>query len=174
MTDIDRKELNALLDAGRQKHKSNLKSASSDTALRYYQGTLAAIEVIQKCIDDGTLDVKVSQVPIREINPETKLKVRRNAPGTSFDAAVSISRNRSLELFLAIHDSLTIHGPQTDDQLRAHLSAWGILFEKTSVTKRRKELVDAGWVRDSCTRRKSDRGTTTMIVWEAVLPQVRS
>lgn len=109
----------------------------------------------------------VTQRRAGENRVATKVKVRRNDPGTSWQAAMSQGHGDSVRLRKAIYLILTHLGPLTDDELRAELTARGIQHSGTGVTKRRGELKEAGWVRSTDARRSSQYGAN-MIVWEAV------
>lgn len=124
-------------------------------------------ELIQLVLDDFVY--QPPQTPIKDIDVPTKLKVRRNAPGTSWEAAYAQSAGKSRVLYEAIYSALWAHGPQTDDEIRKTIrevmTSWK--FANESVTMRRGELVKAGWVRATGTRRPSDVGAS-MMVWEAI------
>jgi hypothetical protein len=141
-----------------------------DTAKRMAGGSAALGQLILG-INSGWFDLEDwPRVPVSKISPEVKTKVRRRAPGTSFEAALSQTPEKSQRLYAAIMLVLS-KKPQgcTDDELRGYmakfLEKYGLAPE--SVTMRRGELRDAGWVRDTGTKRPSDLGAS-MIVWEAV------
>lgn len=114
------------------------------------------------------------QTPMKDIDVPTKLKVRAQASGTSWEAAYEQTKGKSQILYQAIYRALTRRGPMTDDQIRVTVrpvtDAHG--FAPESVTMRRGELVKAGWVRATGERRAGDSGSP-MQVWEAV-PEMNS
>lgn len=108
------------------------------------------------------------RVPMAEIRAPARAKVRRHDPGTSWEAATMQSPEKSQRLYRAIYRLLMALGPMTDDELRESMDARGFEYSAAeSVTKRRGELRDAGWVIATDERRRSQDGGT-MIVWAAV------
>lgn len=98
---------------------------------------------------------------------EAKLNVRHRDHETSFEAATADSKSRQA-LYRAIYDALTTRGPLNDDELRNYFQAIGYMYgHDDSVSKRRGELVRAGWVAKTSKRRKSNVGHN-MAVWTAV------
>lgn len=108
-------------------------------------------------------------IPVTTHDPKAnpKLNVRRNDHGTSFLAATADSKTRT-DLYRAIYDALTSQGPMNDDELRNYLKSISFKYgHDDSVSKRRGELVQAGWVAKTSKRRKSNVGHN-MTVWTAV------
>lgn len=123
-----------------------------------------------------TLDIVLTALPDFEIptvqhNPnEVKPGVRANDPGTSWAAATADSKSRR-DLYDKIYDTLKKYGPHTDDELRNRFDAEGFFYgHSDSVSKRRGELCQTGWVRKTSLRRPSNVGKS-MIVWEHIPEQ---
>lgn len=93
--------------------------------------------------------------------------VRRNDGDTSWESALLAVRESSRAVYESIYWALRADGPMTDDELRASLAARGSNLVKESVTKRRGDLKERFWVRDTGLRRPGITGRP-MIVWEAV------
>lgn len=124
---------------------------------------------IQLVLDDFIY--QPPQKPIREIDVPAKEVVRRRDPGTSWEAAYSISSEKRQELFRVIYRALLRFGPQTDDELRKHFILAKIAHSPSGLRTRRAELVKAGWLRDSGNKRDSMSGHPST-VWEA-LPELK-
>lgn len=92
-------------------------------------------------------------------------RARRGDPWTSHAAAEQVERIRESQR--AVLDVLADEGPMTDEQIATALAFAGVGMSPSGARTRRKELVDAGLVRDSgrTTFTRSNRQT---IIWEAV------
>ena len=92
---------------------------------------------------------------------------RRTDPGTSWAAAHSVTDTTITRTKKAILRALE-HGPMTDEDIA---SAVGIAYTTPSgLRTRRRELVDAGLVRDSGRRTRLESGRQA-IVWELDRPR---
>lgn len=112
-------------------------------------------------------EVGETRTPIHEISTPVKAKVRRNDPDTSWDAAVSQAPDKTRRLYVAIHRVLLARGPMTDDELLHSFDTLRFTHTPSGVRSRRKELAEAGWVRDTGDKRPSNAGSPS-IVWAAV------
>ena len=156
---------NLLAESAKERHEAD--GPDDHTALRM-DGGVANMTMILNQIRGFVVKPGESKTPIKDIRTPAKAKVRRNDPGTSWEAATQHSPGRSKRLYEAIYRLLSRIGPMTDDELRKQMTRRGFEFHAAeSVTKRRGELRDAGWVRATEQRRKSDDGGM-MTVWEAV------
>lgn len=157
----------SLTQSARERHEAD--GADDPTALRM-DGGVANLHLLLTQLHHFEVDPsKPKQTPIKDIRVPDKLKVRRRAPGTSWEAAHAQTSERSQPLYKAIYLVLSRKGPMNDDELRRVLAP---VLEKYSyapegVTMRRGELVKAGWVRATDLRRSGDSGAL-MTVWEAV------
>lgn len=110
--------------------------------------------------------------PKEQKTPQPKraeLRIKRNDPGTSLTAALSAVTND--DLYRAIYNELGYyskwpHYGLTDEQLvprvQQHVQATA-----SGIRSRRAELVEAGWVKDSGSKRELRTGRMG-IVWQAV------
>lgn len=133
------------------------------TALRM-DGGVASLFLVINQLDN--FQVARTRTPIREMSVPTEHKVRRHDPGTSFDSALLQTPEKSRRLYIAIHMLLS-RKPMTDDEVIAVMERRQFPHTASGVRARRSELVKAGWVRDSGTKRSSAAGHPS-IVWEAV------
>ena len=108
--------------------------------------------------------------PMSEIAPPVQTRVRTNAPGTSWDAAISQTPTKSQRYYRVIYGMLLQFGPKTDDEIYDFLESRGKVVTQNTLRPRRKELTAEGWIRDSGTKRPSRMGKQS-IVWEAVPEQ---
>ncbi len=115
--------------------------------------------------NQGVLDEKPK--PLSKISVATRTRVRRHAPGTSWEAATSQTPEKSRQYYRVIHGVLTIMGPMTDDEIYDELVRRGKKVTQNTLRPRRKELTTEGWVKDSGTKRPSRMGRPS-IVWEAI------
>lgn len=162
-----------LIESARERHQADDEGEHQDhTALRM-DGGVANLHVILNTLrnfehSSRPRTMVVGQIPMADIRPPTREKVRRHDPGTSWEAATLQSPEKSQRLYLAIYRLLVAIGPMTDDEIRTAMDHRGFDYSAAeSVTKRRGELRDAGWVVATDVRRRSQDGGT-MIVWEAV------
>lgn len=97
--------------------------------------------------------------------PESSLNAvaRSTDPGTSWEAARSITPEKLSLDQQAVLDVLRRRGPMTDERIRRHV----IGISDSGCRTRRSELVAAGLVRDSG-RKDTLRSGRRAIVWEAV------
>lgn len=94
-----------------------------------------------------------------------RARARKTDPETSHEAAASVSdlRRSQQEVLEAVRD--LEHA--TDDEIFAYLNAKGVLMSPSGARTRRKELVDAGLVRDSGFPGRTASGRRA-IKWEVV------
>lgn len=89
-------------------------------------------------------------------------KLARNTdPETSHEAAAALNPERLRRIVYGIFEE---YHSLTDDELRAHLDARGVRYEKSSATKRRGELVELALLTKTDERRASSSGRS-MTVW---------
>jgi len=89
---------------------------------------------------------------------------RSTDPQTSWEAANSVTRFSITKTRAAILRVLTNEGPLTDEQIAEQLADLSHT-SPSGLRTRRKELVNAGMVRDSGQRKKMSSGRSA-IVWE--------
>ena len=130
------------------------------------QGGIDAL-LIQLVLDDFIY--QPPQTPKSKIKKSAKELVRRRDPGTSWDAALSITSEKRQELYRILYALLSKHS-LTDDEIRHRFEANSYPHSASGLRSRRAELVAAGWVRDSGNKRVSENGHPAT-VWEA-LPEV--
>lgn len=130
------------------------------------QGGIDAL-LIQLVLDDFIY--QPPQTPKSKIKKSAKELVRRRDPGTSWDAALSITSEKRQELYRILYALLSKHS-LTDDEIRHRFEANNYPHSASGLRSRRAELVAAGWVRDSGNKRVSENGHPAT-VWEA-LPAV--
>lgn len=128
------------------------------------KGALLALEQVRTELVHGRFTPKKRSVD--DIVFVARDKVRRNDPGTSFEAATQQSPEGSRVLYRAIQILLS-RGPHTDDEMMDALKAHDFPFTPSGLRTRRKELQVAGWVKDSGERRLSNAKQPS-IVWELV------
>lgn len=94
----------------------------------------------------------------------------RNATETSVEAARSRPKGISTENHRKVLALLRSEGPATDMELETRWERrYGPTWTRSGISARRRELCDAGLVRDSGHRRGSGRpGNKPSIVWEAI------
>lgn len=136
------------------------------SALRI-DGGVASLQLVLQALRNFEVAPRRSRKPVAEVAPETSTKVRRHDPGTSWEAATKQTPEKSQRLYKAIHRILSATGAKTDDELIGFMEAQHFSHTPSGVRSRRRELTDAGWVRDSGTKRLSNAGGPS-IVWEAV------
>lgn len=120
--------------------------------------------LIQLVLDDFVY--QPPQTPKSKIRKSVKELVRRRDPGTSWDAALSITPEKRQELYRILYALLTKH-PLTDDEIRQRFEANSYPHSASGLRSRRAELVAAGWIRDSGNKRASENGHPST-VWEAL------
>ena len=128
------------------------------------QGGIDAL-LIQLVLDDFIY--QPPQTPKSKIKKSAKELVRRRDPGTSWDAALSITPEKRQELYRILYALLSKHS-LTDDEIRHQFEANNYPHSASGLRSRRAELVAAGWVRDSGNKRVSENGHPST-VWEALL-----
>ena len=128
------------------------------------QGGIDAL-LIQLVLDDFIY--QPPQTPKSKIKKSAKELVRRRDPGTSWDAALSITPEKRQELYRILYALLSKHS-LTDDEIRPRFEATNYPHSASGLRSRRAELVAAGWVRDSGNKRVSENGHPST-VWEALL-----
>ena len=121
--------------------------------------------LIQLVLDDFIY--QPPQTPKSKIKKSAKELVRRRDPGTSWDAALSITPEKRQELYRILYALLSKHS-LTDDEIRHQFEANNYPHSASGLRSRRAELVAAGWVRDSGNKRVSENGHPST-VWEALL-----
>lgn len=89
--------------------------------------------------------------------------VRRNDPETSWEAALSISSDKSARIYRNIMYVLN-RAPHTDEELITVLI--GFKFTPSGIRSRRNELVETGWVYNTGYKRNTRAGHPA-IVWAA-------
>jgi hypothetical protein len=128
------------------------------------------IENLTKQLNEARTQAQEAQVPQRDFHKvavPVHTKVRRNALGTSWEAAYAQTPEKSQKLFQAIYRVLTIRGPQTDEELHDILTTSGFKHTVSGLRARRSELRDMGWVAASGEKRPSENDMP-MTVWKAV------
>lgn len=124
----------------------------------HYISMADGLSRMQSAIERGYFDSARSA-------PKPHSKVSPRAPGTSWAAAKAQNKTKAAPLYEAIMMVLE-RKACTDDELRAVMSSFlerhG--YSPESVTMRRGELRDAGWVIDSGQKRAGDSGSD-MTVW---------
>jgi hypothetical protein len=154
----------SLIQSARERHAAD--GADDHTALRM-DGGVASMGVVLSSLHNFTVGA-TRRTPIDDIAVDARLKVRKRDPGTSWEAASGQSSEHSRKLYRAIYILLSKVGPMTDHELRNEMTRRSFDFgSEEGVTKRRGELVEAGWVQATKERRKSQHGKN-MIVWEAL------
>ena len=154
-----------LIDSARERREAD---GEEDPTVLRMDGGIANLHIVLTSLWNFEYTAAGRRTPMDKISVPVKLKVRPHDPQTSWLAATDQSPERSQRLYRAIYLLLTKVGPMTDDELRQEMDRRGFNYHAAeSVTKRRGELRDAGWVRATDLRRKSQDGGT-MIVWEAV------
>jgi len=128
------------------------------------KGALLALTQVHKDLVHGMFSPKKTSVDDIVFVPRDK--VRKYDPDTSFEAATKQSPVKSQILYRAIQILLT-RKPHTDDEMMDALNAAGIPFTASGLRTRRKELVTAGWVKDSGEKRLSNAKQPS-IVWMLV------
>lgn len=132
---------------------------SPESTLRY-EGMAEGLTRMQSAIERGYFDRA-------RATPKPHNKVTPHHPGTSWEAAREQNQTKAAPLYDAIMLVLQ-RRTATDDELRHVLASFlerkG--YSPESVTMRRGELRDAGWVTDSGTKRPGDSGSD-MTVWAA-------
>lgn len=149
-----------LIESARERREAD---GEDDPTVLRMDGGVANMHIVLTALD-GFIENKI---PMQSIRTPVKAKVRRRDPQTSWDAAISQSPEATQRLYAAIHRVLTVRGPMTDDELLHTFERLKFAHTPSGVRSRRKELVEAGWIRDSGTKRSSDAGSPS-IVWEAV------
>lgn len=94
-------------------------------------------------------------------------EARRTDPQTSHDAAASITEETLTRNQRDVLEHLRIGGPSTDFDLVDALCNRGRLMSPSGCRTRRKELTEAGLIRDSGKKMRLPTGRKA-IVWEAV------
>lgn len=87
---------------------------------------------------------------------QARHRVRSHGEATSFEAALSLTRESAAFMYGTIYALLVV--PMTDDELRRLLTSAGIRHTRSGVSARRSELERAGWVRKTGDKRPSDAG----------------
>ncbi len=154
---------NLLAESAKERHEAD--GPDDHTALRM-DGGVANMTMILNQLRGFVVKPGESKTPIKDIRTPAKAKVRRNDPGTSFQAAIGQSPKATSRLYGAIYAILTAQ-PMTDDRLLFYMGRSSVPHTPSGVRSRRNELVEAGWVRDSGKKAPSDAGQPS-IVWEAV------
>lgn len=132
-----------------------------------FLGMAEGLTRMQSAIERGYFDRARS-------TPKPHSKVSPRSPGTSWEAAREQNLTKATPLYSAIMLVLGDRGPgpSTDDELRKALTSFlerkG--YSPESVTMRRGELRDAGWIIDSGERRPGDSGSP-MTVWAVAPPE---
>jgi hypothetical protein len=128
-----------------------------------YSHMAEGLQRVQSAIERGYFDRARS-------TPKPHSKVAQRAPGTSWAAARAQNPAKAAPLYDGIMLVLE-RKPCTDDELRLLMASFlerkG--YSPESVTMRRGELRDAGWVIDTGERRPGDSGSP-MTVW-SVAPE---
>jgi len=108
--------------------------------------------------------------------PDPKTRVQRNGRSTSWEAALSLTKESTAKLYTRIRRALTESGPATDEELLAHLVQRhpDDKFSASGVRSRRNELVLTGWVTearadDGSVLKRPLRSGRPGIVWRAAL-----
>ena len=97
----------------------------------------------------------------------SKVRVRAQVLGTSFEAAVSISPAKAEWYYRLVYEYLETYGPMTHEQLIRKVQENGVHATDSGLRARCSELRDAGWVEDTGTKRPTRTGHPA-IVWAAV------
>jgi hypothetical protein len=143
----------------------------NDLAKADGQGLDRGLQFLLLHIRRGELDIETNPTPIRtpinQISTPVESKVRRHGMGTSWDAALSVTPEKSQAVYRWIYAVLQREGPLTDDQIEAYFTRFNIKHSISGLRARRSELRDAGWVRDSGRKRPSNAGHPST-VWEAI------
>lgn len=154
----------SLIQSARERHADD--GPDDPTALRM-DGGAASMGVVLGQLQNFAVGAR-HRTPIGDISVDAPLKVRKRDPGTSWEAASDQSSEHSRKLYRAIYILLSKVGPLTDHELRNEMTKRNFDFgSEEGVTKRRGELVEAGWVEATKERRKSQHGKN-MIVWKAL------
>jgi hypothetical protein len=136
--------------------------------VQFTEGEIHAMAAMRHLIDSGHFAVAR---PAKR-DPKPHAAVRPDMPWTSWMAARQQNKTSTGALYQAIMLTLEKAGPSTDDELRARMASFldkrG--YSPESVTMRRGELRDAGWVMDAGERRPGDSGSL-MTVWARVPDQ---
>lgn len=95
---------------------------------------------------------------------EPKQMTRWSDPQTSLLAAASVDLTKGQKIVMA---AFRVRNAMTDDELIAQVAKLGLKLSPSGCRSRRKELVEAGLIRDSGVKEQTaaHRGT---IVWELV------
>ena len=155
----------SLVQSARERHEAD--GENDPTALRM-DGGVANLHLLLTQLHHFEVDpAKPRKTAIKDIHTETKELVRRQAPGTSWAAALSITPEGRQRMYKAIYLVLSRLGPKTDHEIREELERRNFDHSWSGLSARRVELERAGWVRDSGEKRQTQFGKLAT-VWEAV------
>jgi hypothetical protein len=113
-------------------------------------------------------EVVAPKIPIEEISVQPRIRVRSFDHSTSWEAAISISPEKSRLIYQRIYDSLKRFGPSTDTEIRnLYETQFLDSVSPSGLRTRRAELVATGWVVATDEKRLNHRNRREM-VWKAV------
>lgn len=112
-------------------------------------------------MDQTTIfDAPVIEIPTPTA---TEARARNTDPGTSHEAARSVSELRRKQF--VVWEMLFSYGPMTDEEIAERYAPPYPPQSPSGLRTRRRELVDAGLVRDTGERKRTKANRRT-IVWE--------
>lgn len=129
-----------------------------------YEAAVQGTEWFLTEIDSVLSDVK--PVPLEDIDVPIKHKFSPNDGETSWQAAASQTKSKSLHVYTELLSAYERHGDMNDDEMRHKIADFLAEhgYAPETVTNRRNDLVKSGWVEWKGYRRVGDSGSP-MNVW---------